>query len=292
MIFESERFVMPTEADPDREKLASDQILFALHSSDPDDPEDKRVDAGVFAAKLGALVSAIKAADAAVNGGNLAHSYVIERLQTSTPTALLRERPLHRDLLIQSGIAAFDRCAQAITIGERDTALTYGKCVEKVESLARGAEKTFGYGEIQTPANVVRIDQFLAERTKSVISPERPAPRPAASGEWFKGAAQGSFVGTVRVVDLRGKLPAIKLILSAGSMTLDCACVGLTVEQIRDALDRRVRVYGRAIYDGRGGLPRRVEIRDIEVMETDGDISNWRGAFEPFEASIWDETEN
>ncbi|MFI4974233.1 MAG: hypothetical protein ACHP84_06845 [Caulobacterales bacterium] len=283
---------MPTEAEPDREKLASGEIQFALHSRDPDDSEDRRVDAGVFAAKLGALVGALKAADASVNGGSPAHSYVIERLLTSTPTARLKERPLRRDLMIQSGIDAFDRCAQAITVGERDTALTYGKCVTKVETLARGAEKTFGYGEIQTPANVVRIDQFLAERTKSVISPERPIARTAAAGEWFKGATQGSFVGMVRVVDLRGKLPAIKLILSAGSMTLDCACIGLTVDQIRHALNRRVRVFGRAIYDGKGGLPRRVEIRDIEVMETDGDISNWRGAFEPFEVSTWDETEN
>lgn len=101
--------------------------------------------------------------------------------------------------------------------------------------------------------------------------------------KWYKGTADGSFDGTVKAADLRGALPQITLVLTAGGAQLECICRADDIETIRSALDRRARVYGRAIYDGTGGLPRRVEVRKIEVASDNRDFTRWRGAFEPFE---------
>jgi len=107
---------------------------------------------------------------------------------------------------------------------------------------------------------------------------------------WFAGHVYGSFVGIVRAVDLRGALPEIKLIL-AGGKQIDCVCTQDHIEQIRGALNRRVRIEGNAIYDGKSGLPRRVEVRDISSPIMPSDFAKWCGAFEPFEIDPWEDGE-
>ena len=106
--------------------------------------------------------------------------------------------------------------------------------------------------------------------------------------KWFSGSAFGSFDGEVRAVDLRGSLPEIKLILSAGGKQIDCICRGIDIENIRSALNRRVRISGLAIYDGTSGLPRRLEAREVSLVAPGADFTRWKGAFEPFEALEWE----
>jgi hypothetical protein len=274
-------------------EIAEGQIRFAIHSSQRDDPDDKEVDAAIFASKLGALVRALKAADKAVNRGQAAHEYVIARLHTSTPTAILAERPIVSNLMAVSGIVGFNDCTTAITLGEREQALRFGSCAQNIERLATGSEQKFGYAEVASRDNIIRIDPFLRERARAIVSPSTiTATRADPTQQWFKGVAHGSFVGSVQAVDLRGKLPAIKLILSAGGKTIDCICHSLDVERIRSALNRRVRVSGRAIYDGKAGLPRRIEVRDILNIEEADDFTRWRGAFEPFSSPGWEGHDN
>lgn len=104
---------------------------------------------------------------------------------------------------------------------------------------------------------------------------------------WFSGAAIGTFDGFLHFVDLRGALPEIKLTLSAGGKQIDCVCRDDDVETIRGSLNKRVRITGRAIYDGRSGLPRRVEVISIAPVGEPADFTKWRGSFEPFTAPEW-----
>jgi hypothetical protein len=50
-----------------------------------------------------------------------------------------------------------------------------------------------------------------------------------------------------------------------------------------------VRVFGRAIYDGKSPLPRRIEVTDFQEVATDADFTKWRGSFNPFEIEDWED---
>lgn len=269
------------------EPLGPGQVMFRIHgpASDGDEP----LKGLVFAAKLGALIRGLYEADRAINGV-LWHDYSIAKLRSSSPTVILTEQPRPRfegELQAPSAIDAYDDCAEAIAVGDHERALRYGKCAAYISSLARGANRKFGYAELWTGRErVIRIDPFLVERAKAIVSPQAPIAQPDAP--WFKGAAHGSFDGTVQVADLRGALPEIRLILSAGGKQIACVCHQDDIEKIRAALNRRVRITGRAIYDGKSGLPRRVEVSDIEILGGEVDFSRWRGAFEPFDLPEWE----
>lgn len=280
--------VVPTEP------LAPGQVRLRVHGP-RQDSED--VSAAVFAEKLGALVKALRAADYAVNG-HVRHDYRIAKLSSSTPTAVLsewsipiRQKTTRNNIAVSSGIAGFNSCVEAITQGDRMRALRYGRCATYVSKLSRGSKRRFGYAEVWTERdNIIRIDPFLNERAQAVISPPTEAP-PIQKPEWFAGSTFGSFDGVVLEVDLRGALPEITLVLSAGGEEIDCVCRAEDIEKIRNALNHRVQVFGRAIYDGKSGLPRRLEVTDIQPISGVGDLTVWKGELEPFEPSIWESDE-
>lgn len=271
------------------ESLAPGQTRFRIHG--PDRDSDELVSGTCFAKKLTFLVRALKEADRQVNNGQNVHDYKIASLKSSSPTVTLVETTVPRfesDMLVRSGIEAFDDCADAVKEGDRERALKYGRCAENIWQLAKGAEQSYGYAEVWTGSqDVIRVDRFLKEQSDIILHPERV--RPARDGEtWYKGVVDASFDGSIKAVDLRGQLPEIKLILTAGDKQLDCVCRAEDIDVIRANLDSRVHIYGRAIYDGRSGLPRRVEVRQIEPMADTSDFTNWRGAFQPFEPPDWD----
>ena len=276
------------------EPLARGQVRLRVHGPDPATDE---LSASVFADKMLSLVRAFRAADKAVNGGKPIHDYMISRLVSSTPTAVLIERPLprYKDQFItgHSGILGFQSCVDAITSGERERALSYGDCAKFVGRLTKGSHTRFRYAEVWTDSDsVVRVDPFLSERVRAVVSDEAAIAAPSAIieapiSDWFEGKAIGTFDGEVRAVDLRGSLPELKLILSAGGKQMDCVCRSVDIESIRDSLNRRVRLSGTAIYDGRSGLPRRLEVSSIETIATGVDISSWKGSFDAFDLDDW-----
>jgi hypothetical protein len=159
-----------------------------------------------------------------------------------------------------------------------------------VMRLTSGAEKNFGFAEVRTRQsdviNVIRIDDFLRERARVAARVTEYESVPA--GGWYKGAVFGSFDGQLELVDIRGALPRIKLTLSAGERQIDCICRREDIEALGSSLGHRVRVAGRAIYDGRSGLPRRVEVTEIKPISEPGDFARWQGAFEPFTVPDWD----
>jgi hypothetical protein len=274
----------------DMPQLTQGQIRFRMHAPDTDRGDDS-VAAEVFAKKILNLIRALGAADDSVNGKRR-HDFVISKLQSSSPTATFEERPLNWKKPrtdTQSAIVAFSNCATAIIEGKGDQARQYGRCADFISRLGVGAKKTFEYAELWvSDQRVYRVDSFLSERALAVLNPEQEYP-PSDEGSLFNGVAFGSFDGMVQVADLRGSLPAIKLILSAGHKQLDCVCRADDIEKIRAALNRRVRVFGRAIYDGKSALPRRIEVFDFQEVAIDADFTKWRGSFNPFEIQDWED---
>ena len=272
------------------ETLDVGQIRFRIHSADAGaDEHDTHVSAAVFAEKLGALVRALKAADLEVNGKK-SHDYLIAQLKSSSPTALLYEVPLPNSprFGLSSGIGAFDACANSIVVGDAIGIQKYRRCASSIARLAQGAEKKFGYGEVWTANdNIIRIDPFLAGKASEAGGVEKQKKTGQISNEWFRGTAEGSFIGELRAVDLRGALPSIKLVLSAGGKQIDGICSADDVEAIRSALNHRVRISGQAIYDGRSGLPARVQIRDISIIEPGVDFTRWKGTVERLASNEW-----
>jgi hypothetical protein len=272
------------------ESLGPGQIMFRVHGPDTETDE---VAAAVFARQLGILSRALRAADKAING-RLVHDYFIASLSTSAPTALLAERPLPRfarQLITgHSGIDAFEECISAISAGDRGRALRYEGCAKQLAKFSSG-----GYSEVWTGnSTVFRVDPFLTERARLIVKPEietngHAAPERTTAREWFKGIAAGSFDGEIKAADLRGALPQITIVLTAGGNEIDCICREGDIESIRAALDRRARVYGQAIYDGKSGLPRRIEVSKIEVIGGSKDFTRYKGAFKPFEIETWED---
>jgi len=281
------------------EKVADNQLGFALH---PLQDEGQNLDAGVFSQKLSQLLHALAAADKALNGER-ANRYEIARLKSSTPTLILNERPIARQPDFVSGaprssIAGFQKCANAIVEGDVRTAQTYGQCVPRIAKLSAGANgrtRKFAFGEIWGGSNeVIRIDSFLSQRADEATRGEAPyhADTPVEPLKWFRGVVDGRFDGELLEVDLRGAVPQCALVVGPGH-EIDCIFRESDLSQIGAALTSRSRVSvaGRAIYDGRSGLPARLEIKGIELINSDVDFLRWKGAFEPFSPDEWEDNE-
>lgn len=255
--------------------LAPKEIEFKVHGLTTED--HGRVPARVFAAKLTQLVSALEAADAIANG-EVKHTYVLAAMHMSTPTALLKEVPIAEIDEGASAIPVFNDALEGIKV--HDARITrLAPVVRKISKLTAGVTQSFGFAEIKTDDNVVRVDDFL--RKRSLIA------RKADKGAWYEGASLGSFDGTLKYVDTRGTLPQIKLVLSAGGKEIDGICRREDIDSIGDALDHRVRVFGRAIYSSTSPLPLRIEVTSIEPVRGSGDLEKWRGAFRPFTIESW-----
>ena len=265
---------------PDEESMqdliAQDHIELRVHGLTAED--HGRVPARLFASKLTQLVAALEAADALANGA-VTHEYILAKLHMSEPTALLREVPIKDDEKGLSAIPVFNDAIDGIKVHD-GRVKRLASVVNKISKLTGGTAKKFGFAEIRSDDSIVRIDEFLRKRAT--------AARKSSRGIWYEGASFGSFDGILDYVDLRGSLPQIKLTLSAGGKEIDCVCSREDIEALGDALHNRVRIHGRAIYSSSSPLPIRVEVRSIDEIKRDGDLTRWRGAFRPFDIASWD----
>lgn len=275
------------------ENLAEDQLAFTLHP--PQDVEN--LDAFVFSQKLSQLLSALAAADKAVNTKR-ANTYQIFKLKSSAPIIILNERTIgaQSNFIYQrnSAISAFGRCATGIVEGDVVVAQAYGDCARRIAKLSSGdAKGKFSYGEVWSQGgNVIRIDSFLCRRAKEALRGEQAlhAGFEIEPLKWFRGIIEGTFDGVLKAIDLRGAVPECALVVGPESQ-IDCIFREGDLPTIGKALTARarVRLTGRAIYDGRSGLPGRLEIRGIELIDSDVDFLKWRNAFEPFPIEDWED---
>lgn len=268
-------------------KRAKGEIRFKIHGL-PTDGGGKLVDAEVFARKVNQIVKALETADVEANGAEQ-HRYLISELKIGSAQIGFREvvrstrggRPEH------SSIAALLDCTKAVSRSNFTAAVRYGELVEHVQKLSAGAADTFAYMEMGVPDDTpIRVDDFLNDQAKTLLK-ERAATVEKIA--YYRGHAREAFDGTIKEADLRGDLPSVKLILTAGGKEIDCICKRMTVEHIREALDRRVWAEGIAIYTGKSQLPSRVELDKIVPLSSEADLSKWRGSLTPFTLSDWEQ---
>lgn len=259
--------------------MARKTLTYTIHGIDA---MNDRVDAGVFARKLGALVAGLTTADKERNGKK-SFDYIITDLGIGSAHVRLDAVERRRHYLEMSNpITAFDQCVGALERSDFDAALSFGGTVEKIASLCEGSGRAFSHAELVIDDNVIRIDDFLSRQAANA---QRHRDESDASIKQFVGVSVGSFDGTIKELDLRGTIPTCKLILSAGGMQIDCISKTLSVEQLKATLNRRAWVEGRAVYGGGAGLPERLEIANVDFVDVSGDASilQWKGSFKQFD---------
>jgi hypothetical protein len=272
------------------ESLRHGQLRFRVHGQRIVGAPD-RVLGSVFAQKMAVLIRALSAADAAVNN-RVGYEYFIANLREGSATVEIEERKKRKvRKAVISGVDAFEVCMNSINDGKFEHTRTFGRCVNYVPLLAKGADKDFSYGELWINGHtLLRVDALLEEQAREAVIHTRPTTRGEAPRRWFTGTTQGNFVGHLLEVDFRGALPSGKLVLSAGGKEIDCIFNERDIEQIRSSLKKRVRVGGRVRYDGKSGFPRRIEVHRIEPTKENVDFSQWAGALMPFERDDWEPT--
>ena len=261
------------------EVIRPGQIELKVHGLTSED--HGRVPARVFANKLKQLVSILEAADTLANG-KLVHTYVLASMHMSEPTAVLAEVPIFEFGAIDfsSAIPTFNQAVESIKTQDSRSE-RFVDVARRIGLLTSGVESNFGFAEVRTAdANVIRIDDFLRRRA-AIVNKTHNEP-------WFSGTVFASFDGMLGYVDARGALPQIKLTLTPGGKEIDCICRREDIEALGDALTKRVRLFGRAIYAGYSPLPIRVEVSSIEPLPPPGNFSRWKGSFKAFEIEPWE----
>ncbi|WP_148291675.1 hypothetical protein [Novosphingobium sp. B-7] len=253
------------------------QIELKLHGLTRED--HGRVPGRLFATKLTQLINALEAADTIANG-DAVHDYVLSNMHMSEPTAILSEIPREFENAGVSAIPTFSEAVDCVKVHDAAKIARLAPVVKRISSLTGGAESRFGFAEIRTGNEVIRVDDFLRRRAL--------AAKKSTKGPWYEGVAYGSFDGMLDYVDVRGAVPQVKLTLSAGGKEIDCVCRREDIDDLGAALNHRVRVYGKCIYASASPLPIRVEVNSIEPVKPNGDLARWVGSFRPFAIDSWD----
>jgi hypothetical protein len=235
------------------------------------------VDGEVFAEKLSAFIRGLAIADTAANGERR-HKFFVADLVKNTATASLQERLFRTGAENHSGIEYFGEGVDQIRGDSQSARLLPEKFVSEIVKLNRDAEKKFQFGEIKREnGEVIRIDQFLAERAERVL---KDIKRAEEIGVEFEGVAYGSFDGVLKAIDFQPEMKRGVLWLSAGGRPINCNITNLALDDVTAAVEKRCVVYGLAHYDRKSKLPRLIDIQKVELVpQHNGDLARWRGAF-------------
>lgn len=236
------------------------------------------VDGEVFAEKFSAFIKGLAISDETANGERR-HKFVIAALIKNTATASIAEyqtksggHPTH------SGIDYYEAGVEEVRLDSPAARLLPLELVRTIVTLNKGVGQRFEFGEIKAETGkVIRIDKYLADRAERVLADMR---RKEGAALAFEGTAYGSFDGVLRAVDFQPTMKRGTLRLTAGDLPIVCNITHVSLEEITASLEKRAVVYGLAHYDGKGGLPKLLDIQRIEVMSATGDLNRWRGAFE------------
>ncbi len=236
-----------------------------------------QVRADVFADKISSLVRGLRAADKLLHGYK-SMEYLISDLKYGSAEAALVEYEYNvKNPAQQSAVSCYRRVTESLLGGARIKNAGELAVVRTIVEIASGVDKKFSHGELQYEEdNVIRIDGYLRKKAFDCI---RESEKEELDYPRYQGAAFGTFKGVLKAIDLRGQVASAYLILSAGGIELDCVCSAIPAEDLGAALDKRVVVRGKAIYNGFDGLPERLDIRKIDILKTDADLAKWAGTF-------------
>lgn len=243
--------------------------------------------ADVFAKQVSDIVKALKAMDKAANGG-VRHEYMIAGLEIGSAQIEFREKLVSERKVTLSPSAKLMDIGSAAASGQPFTpeSEVEDRALGVLATLSSKASSKFNYATLKSNGpDLVRVDTFLNRQVAKIIQSAQHMAE-AAPSKFYVGNALGSFDGVIEAVDLKGDAPAARLILSAGGKPIDCILFNMDIDDVRSALGSRVSVSGRAIYEGRTGLPSRIEIRKIRRL-TDGSISELLGSMGFIDEDQW-----
>lgn len=223
--------------------------------------------ADVFAKQVSSIVTALEKIDKIVNGGSR-HRYVVAGLEIGSAQIELREKVISENSIKASPSVKLMEIGYFAASGKSFTPNTDDEDValKVLAAISSKASRDFNYATLRSPAvEIVRVDTFLNRQVQKIIQSAQMAASSVASA-FYVGSAFGSFDGVIEAVDLKGDAPAARLILSAGGKPIDCILLNLDISDVRSALGSRVSVSGRAIYEGKTGLPSRIEIRKVRRL--------------------------
>lgn len=259
-------------------------LTFTIYALGDTGAEDKKaVPADIFAQKFKAFLAALREADRTENHRHR-HDYFVTDLKFGSAEVTLEERPVARDdQPSRSSVIALMTCIDAIYRYDVPTAAKFNGLPAKIAQIAQGAGERFAYIELgrKELTEGVRADKIFGDQADKIVKEIERLDQQSKAARNFRGESFEGFDGYIKEVDLRGKTLRCKLVLADGTRELDCDFVDFSVDKIREHLDLRVWAEGTAIYNGEGGLPQRLQIRELRKMRLEGDLAKWRGALLP-----------
>lgn len=261
------------------------QMVITVHAVRTDGVPDRFVPAHILQTKLATFLSALRETDKATLSQSGREVYVTN-LRTGSAEIWFREEQFEN----APKTSAFDnlvRCAYAVTDGDTVSANRFKDVVSKLANLSSGAGKTFSHVTMSLDNEPpVRVDSFFDRQAKRI---KREQKKQIEATPYFRGTSEEDFDGVVKEVDLRGRAPLCKIVLSGTGNEIDCTISGMVDEDIREMLNTRAWLHGKSIYDGFSGLPTRFEIRGFRRIKADGDPSSWKGQIKSLEHGEWGE---
>ena len=246
---------------------------------------NNKVSATIFQQKLGKLLRSLKEVDT-TNNGKPSFNYVIADLRIGSAMIALEETVKVKNPTTSS-VEGLSNCLNSLENSDYSDALLYGKAVDEIAALTKGQGDKFSHAEIEfEQGNIIRIDHFLESQAKAAIH-RREAD--LAKLEFFIGSAHGSFDGALKEVDDRGKILKAILVLEAGGVEIECIFKHHSLDDIRSQIGKRAWIEGNAIYTGDSGLPARIDVSKLDLVNEENDISNWKESFDPFIPSAWED---
>ncbi len=254
------------------------ELVFTIFGKDED---GKRVRADVLAAKLPKLLSALREADKLVNFKEI-HYHLVTQMKCASATVTFKEIVSASDVPEKPNSAdqAFIEVLSRIYEGADARNDQELKVVKKIKSLAVGAGKNFTHEEVSFnngPVYAVDINVY----NKSTIIIRNYESKLANTPAHFRGRSIDDFIGNLNLLHdqneasllLRGSLK-----LDVGGKKLDCEIKRSDIDKFREAFGKRIRAYGRAIYDGSGPLPVKFQLIDFTPFPFTGKLANLQGA--------------
>ena len=263
------------------DELTQGEVRLRVHASAD---TNNRVRGKVFARQLAALIKALESADKAANGG-VRHDYVITGLEQKSAQASLTQVVSSKKSRRESPVVLLPKIINAVRSSDTPTVIRFAEAVSSLRKMTKGAGSAYSHADLQVGASQsMRIDEFFEKQLSDALKVVAAASTPQ---RFYTGIAYGSFDGLVKEVDLRGDTPRLKLILTAGNIEVDCVTQGLSIEEIRSALDMRAWVDGKAFYNGSTALPERIEVTAMRLVSQKPDLLRWSGAFKVIDHPEW-----
>lgn len=248
-------------------------LTIALYAIESDGAS---VRADVFASKMQAVVQAINKADKIANQNNRTATLVVDDLQYGSAIVSFRERVKSKGSVRVSGAALLMLVMEAISVTPSQLPEEYKNMLPKVVPLVSDVEKKFSHAVISGRAgNTIRIDGYFAERLKIAQHAVKDE-----ENMFFSGVENGAFDGSIKLVDTRGDINRGKIILTAGGKEVDCIFSKEMLPIIKESISQRVSVFGMAYYSPSSLLPDRIEIKSIDSIKMDADLTRWKSSFD------------